>query len=455
MQYKAVRHFPHAIHPKRLGSGPIDRTITGHYSGWVKGIAWAAVIAICPFRRHFGDLFGRMTNHSGTGRRSPKPATRLAHTGRDKSLTGPFVNPPVVHASTVLYDSVDDMQNGRQPYSYGRNGTPTSEALVTAVSELEGAAGTVLCPSGLAAATVALLSCLSAGDRVLIVDNVYGPVRRFAGADLTRLGIEVVYFDPGIGGGIEALFTDNTRAVYLEAPGSLTFEMQDVPAIVAVARSHAATVLFDNTWATPIHFRPLDFGVDLSIHAATKYLGGHSDVMLGTVAASAAAWPKLRDTFRNLGMHVAPDDVFLGMRGLRTLAVRLERHYASALKVATWLATQPEVARVLYPPLPSDPGHALWKRDMSGGSGLFGVVFAGWSDAQAKQFIDGLELFGIGASWGGFESLAILAHVAKGRTVVPWQAEGPLVRLHIGLEDPDDLIADLEASLAAVRRRSP
>ena len=396
-----------------------------------------------------------MTNHSGDGPPATKPATRLVHAGRDKRLTGPFVNPPVIHASTVLYDSVDDMQNGRQRYSYGRHGTPTSDALTAAVNEMEGAAGSVLCPSGLAAATVALLSCLSAGDHILIVDSVYGPVRRFAGTILARLGIETTYYDPRIGAGIEALFADNTRAVYVESPGSLTFEMQDLPAIAEVAHRHNATVLFDNTWATPLYFRPLDHGADLSILAGTKYLGGHSDVMLGTVAASQAAWLKLEETFRFLGIHVAPDDVFLGLRGLRTLAVRLERHQRSALKVAEWLAARPEVARVLYPALPSDPGHALWKRDMSGACGLFGVVFRGWSEDQAKRFVDGLGLFGIGASWGGFESLAILAHVTWGRTVVPWKAEGPLVRLHIGLEDPDDLIADIEASLAAATRPSP
>ena len=396
-----------------------------------------------------------MTNHSGDGPRAAKPATRLVRTGRDQTLTGPFVNPPVIHASTVLYDSVDDMQNGRQHYSYGRLGTPTSEALEAAVSEMEGAAGSVLCPSGLAAATVALLSCLSSGDRVLIVDSVYGPIRRFAGTMLERLGIQVSYYDPAIGAEIEALFTANTTAVYLESPGSLTFEMQDLPAIAEVAHRHNATVLFDNTWATPLFFRPLDYGADLSIHAGTKYLGGHSDVMLGTVAANPMAWPKLQATFRAMGMHVGPDDVFLGLRGLRTLAVRLERHQASALRVANWLAARPEVARVLYPPLPSDPGHALWRRDMSGGCGLFGVIFQGWSEDQAKRFVDGLSLFGIGASWGGFESLATLAHPGPIRTAVPWLAEGPLVRLHIGLEDPDDLIADIDASLAAVKRPSP
>jgi cysteine-S-conjugate beta-lyase len=396
-----------------------------------------------------------MTDHSGDGPHAVKPATRLIHAGRHKTLTGPFVNPPVIHASTVLFGSVDDMQNKRQRYDYGRLGTPTSDALEAAVNELEGAAGSVLCPSGLAAGTVALLSCLSAGERILVVDSVYGPIRRFANTVLARLGIETVYYDPAIGADIEALFTDRTTAVYLESPGSLTFEMQDLPAIAAVAHRHNATVLFDNTWATPLYFRPLDYGADLSIHAGTKYLGGHSDVMLGTVAASPAAWPKLKATSVALGMHVAPDDVFLGLRGLRTLAVRLERHQASALKVAKWLAARPEVARLLYPPLPSDPGHGLWKRDMRGASGLFGVVFRGWSEDQAKQFIDGLGLFGIGASWGGFESLAILAHVDAIRTAIPWRAEGPLVRLHIGLEDADDLIADLAASLDAVTRPSP
>lgn len=396
-----------------------------------------------------------MTNHSGDGPHAVKPATRLIHAGRHKTLTGPFVNPPVIHASTVLFGSVDDMQNKRQRYDYGRLGTPTSDALEAAVNELEGAAGSVLCPSGLAAGTVALLSCLSAGDRILVVDSVYGPIRRFANTVLARLGIETVYYDPAIGADIEVLFTERTTAVYLESPGSLTFEMQDLPAIAAVAHRHNAAVLFDNTWATPLYFRPLDYGADLSIHAGTKYLGGHSDVMLGTVAASPAIWPKLKATSVALGMHVAPDDVFLGLRGLRTLAVRLERHQASALKVAKWLAARPEVARVLYPALRSDPGHGLWKRDMRGACGLFGVVFRGWSEDQAKQFIDGLGLFGIGASWGGFESLAILAHVDAIRTAIPWRAEGPLVRLHIGLEDADDLIADLAVSLDAVTRPSP
>ncbi|MEX0852003.1 MAG: cystathionine beta-lyase [Bauldia sp.] len=378
------------------------------------------------------------------------PSTLLVGVGRDKTLTGPFVNPPVVHASTVLFDSVEAMEELRQRYHYGRRGTPTSEALETAISEIEGAVGTVLCPSGLSAAATALLSCLSAGDEVLVVDCVYSPVRHFAATVLKRLGVAPVFYAPAVADRIEALFTEHTRAIYLESPGSLTFEMQDLAAIAAVARRHGATVIFDNTWATPIAFRALDHGADLSIIAGTKYIGGHSDLMLGTVAANEAAWPKLKATHGSMGLHVGPDDVYLALRGLRTLALRLARHGASALAVATWLAARPEVARVLYPPLPGDPGHGLWKRDMSGASGLFGVVLLGWSDQTAKRFIDGLELFGIGASWGGFESLAILSHPERARSATTWAAEGPVIRLHIGLEDPADLIADLEASFHKV-----
>jgi cystathionine beta-lyase len=377
-----------------------------------------------------------------------RPATRLTRSGRDKSLTGQFVNPPVIHASTVLFETVDDMLHRRQRYLYGRRGTPTTEALELAVGDLEGADGVVLCPSGLSAAATALLSCLSTGDEVLIVDGVYGPVRHLADTTLKRLGITTTYFDPAVGAGIAALFTERTRAVYMEAPASLTFEMQDVPAIAAVAKARGATVLFDNTWATPFHFRALDHGVDLSVIAGTKYFVGHSDAMLGTVAARGDAWPRLKEVHGSTGLHVGPDDVYLGLRGIRTLAIRLERHAQSAMIIATWLASRPEVARVVYPPLASDPGHALWKRDMTGASGLFGVVLNGWNEEQAKQFIDGLQLFGIGASWGGFESLATLSRPI--RTATRWQAEGVLIRLHIGLEDPADLMADLEAGFTRV-----
>lgn len=375
-------------------------------------------------------------------------ATRLVRMGRAKDLTGPFVNPPVIHASTVLFDSVDAMLDRRQRYVYGRRGTPTSDALEQAVAAFEDAAGAVLCPSGLSAVTTALLACLSTGDRILMVDTVYGPVRHFADTVLKRLGVATTYYDPAIGAGIASLFDERTTAVFLEAPGSLTFEMQDVPAIAAVARERGATVLMDNTWATPLFFKPLAFGVDLSIQAGTKYIGGHSDVNLGTVAAGPRLWPKLKEYHGTVGLCAAPDDIYLGLRGLRTLAVRLERQMQSALQVARWLAARQEVARVLYPALETDPGHALWKRDMSGASGLFGFVLAGWSEERAKRLIDSLSLFGIGASWGGFESLAILARPKAYRTAVPYEAEGPLVRLHIGLEEPADLIADLDAAFA-------
>ena len=379
-----------------------------------------------------------------------RPATRLVRSGRDKSLTGPFINPPVVHASTVLFDSVDDMEHLRQRYAYGRRGTPTSDALEAALNDLERADGTALCPSGLTAASIALLSCLSAGDRVLITDNVYGPVRRFADAALKRLGIEATYYDPAVGAAIEGLFTANTRAVYVESPGSISLEMQDLPAIAAVAHHHRATVLFDNTWATPFYFRALDHGADISIISGTKYLGGHSDVMLGTAAARGEAWKRLKAIHSDMGLHVGPDDMYLALRGIRTLGIRLERHAKSAMTVAKWLQARPEVARVLYPALETDPGHALWKRDMTGACGLFSVVLTGWSEDQAKRFIDHLELFGLGWSWGGFESLATLGHLKPIRTATTWQAEGPLIRLHIGLEDPADLIADLEAGFAHV-----
>ncbi len=384
--------------------------------------------------------------------RALKSATRVARVGRDKSITGPFVNPPVVHASTVLFENVAEMQGHRARYVYGRRGTPTTEALESAMTALEGGAGTVLCPSGLSAAAAALMSCLAAGDHLLVVDTVYGPVRYFADTVLKRMGVETTYFDPALGGDIAGLFTERTRAVYAEAPGSLTFEMLDLPAIGAVAHERGATVLFDNSWATPLHFQPLAHGADLAIVAGTKYIGGHSDVMLGTVAANAAAWPQLKETHGSFGTHVGPDDVYLGLRGLRTLAIRITRQAETAMTIATWLEARPEVARVLFPPLPADPGHALWKRDMTGASGLFGIILAGWSDADASRFIDGLKLFGIGASWGGYESLAILARPERVRSATPWRAEGPLIRIHVGLEDAEDLIADLDASFAAVAK---
>lgn len=382
-------------------------------------------------------------NDSNTPRR---PATRLVRSGRERSLTGPFVNPPVVHASTVLFESIDAMAHRRQRYEYGRRGTPTSDALEGALNDLHQSDGTKLFPSGLTAASASLLAFVKAGDRVLLTDSVYGPVRHFSDVTLRNLGIDVAYYDPLAGAGIAKDFTANTSIVYVESPGSLTFEMQDLPAIAKVAHDHGATVLFDNTWATPVYFNPLDHGADVAIMAGTKYIGGHSDVMLGTASARGEAWKKLKALHADMGLHVGPDDMFLALRGIRTLGVRLERHQKSAMAVARWLESRPEVSRVLYPPLESDAGHAIWKRDMTGGSGLLGVVLQGWPEKTAGQFIDHLELFGIGASWGGFESLATLPHIKTVRTARPWQSEGSLIRLHIGLEDPADLMADLAAA---------
>jgi cystathionine beta-lyase len=281
-----------------------------------------------------------------------------------------------------------------------------------------------------------------------MVDCVYAPARRFARTMLKGLGVETTFFDPCIGADIGSLFNEHTRAVYLESPGSQTFEMQDVPAIAGIARAHDITTIFDNTWATPLYFKALSFGVDISLIAATKYIGGHSDLMMGTISANERLWPKLHETHGTLGLCVGPDDIYLGLRGLRTMEVRLDRQMRSALTVARWLAQRPEVERVLHPALETDPGHAIWRRDMAGASGLFGVHFAEWKNDDAARFIDGLQLFGIGASWGGFESLAILSNPRPNRSATRWDHEGALIRLHIGLEDPDDLIADLEASFA-------
>ncbi|MFO1183842.1 MAG: cystathionine beta-lyase [Bauldia sp.] len=375
-------------------------------------------------------------------------ATRLTRLGREADLCGPFANPPVFHASTVLFDSVEEMQSGRTRYKYGRRGTPTLEALERALSDLDGAAGTVLCPSGLTAIAVAMMSAVSAGDHLLVTDNVYDPGRRFADTVLARLGVEITYFDPLAP--IEPLFRANTRAVYVESPGSLTFEMSDVPAIAALAHARGAKVIADNSWATPYFSQALGLGADIVLMAATKYIGGHSDVMLGTVSANAACWPALKSLHGSMGLCAGPDDVYLALRGLRTLGVRLDHHRSSALKIAEWLGRRAEVGRVLHPALASFPGHTLWRRDMRGSSGLFSFEPKGWTMQQAAAFVDGLQLFGIGASWGGFESLAILVDLRGSRSVRPRDPASPLIRLHIGLEDADDLIADLDRSFAAV-----
>ncbi len=394
-----------------------------------------------------------MNDNSKDGRsRSRRADTKVITAGRDPRSYHGFVNPPVYHASTVLYPSAEDFLAHRARYQYGRRGTPTTEALELALQELEGpqCAGVSLLPSGLAAISTALLSVVRAGDHVLVTDSAYGPTRNYCEQMLTRLGVATTYYDPLIGGGIGALFRPNTRLVFTESPGSLSFEMQDIPAIAQAAHAKDALVLMDNTWASPLYFRPLDHGVDLAIQAGTKYIGGHSDVMLGTVSANAATVANLKNTVRLSGLCEGPDDVYLGLRGLRTLSVRLERHHRSGLAVARWLEGRPEVLRLLHPALPSHPGHAIWQRDFTGASGLFSMVLKPAPQKAVYAFLDTLELFGIGASWGGYESLAIPFDCTPVRTATRWQPGGPTVRFHIGLEDVTDLIADLERGFAAL-----
>jgi cystathionine beta-lyase len=382
-----------------------------------------------------------------------KPDTLLSVGGRDPFAHHGYVNPPVYHASTLLYRTAEDFLARRGRYRYGRRGTPTSEALENALQELKGpsCAGVTLLPSGLSAISTSLLAVLRTGDYVLVTDSVYEPTRKFCNGMLTRLGVTTTYYDPLIGAGIASLMQPNTRAVFVEAPGSLSFEMQDIPAIAAAAHAKGAVVLMDNTWASPLYFRALDKGVDITIQSGTKYISGHSDLMFGTAAANAATWPKLRDTTHELGLCAGPDDVYLALRGLRTMGVRLARHQASGLTIARWLEQRPEVLRVLHPALPSHPGHAIWKRDFLGASGLFSVVFTPMPDKAVHAFLNTLKLFGMGASWGGYESLAIPFNCAKVRTATAWAPGGPTVRFHIGLEDVSDLTADLERGFAAMK----
>jgi cystathionine beta-lyase len=375
-----------------------------------------------------------------------KTDTILTHAGRHPHKYFGVVNTPVFRASTILNETVADLKRpkGLRDPRYGRRGTPTTFTLEDVVAELEGGFGAIVVSSGLAAVTTAILAFVKTGDHILMVDCVYGPARRFAGTYLKRFGIECTFFDPNIGAGIAELIRPNTRIVYVEAPGSQTFEMQDIPAIAEVAHKHGAKVLMDNTWATPLFFKPYEHGVDVSIHAATKYIVGHSDAMLGVVTANEESFPAVRESMDTLGGGAGPDDVYLGTRGIRTMGVRLRQHQESGLTVARWLETRPEVARVLHPGLESDAGHALWKRDFTGASGLFGAVLKPVSDKAVAAMLDGLELYGMGASWGGYESLILPTHPADYRTATPWTDEGPSLRLHIGLEDVGDLIADLE-----------
>jgi cystathionine beta-lyase len=383
-----------------------------------------------------------------------KAETRLISAGRDPKSQYGFVNPAVYHASTVLYPTAEDQVAHRSRYVYGRRGTPTTDALEEALREIEGdnCAGVVLLPSGLAAISTALLAVAGAGDHILITDSVYRPTRNFCEGLFNRMGVETTYYDPLIGGDIATLFKPNTRAVFVEAPGSQSFEMQDIPAIAKVAHDKGALVLMDNTWATPLYFKAFEKGVDISIQAGTKYIGGHSDIMFGCVSANAKAFPKLKEAHGLLGQCVGPDDVFLALRGLRTMAVRLKQHSESGFKVARWLEARPEVARVLHPGLESDPGHAIWKRDFTGACGLFSIVLKPMADKAVYAFMNELTLFGMGFSWGGFESLVIIFDCAEYRSATQWAPGGPTLRFHIGLEDPGDLIADLDNGFKAMAR---
>jgi cystathionine beta-lyase len=387
-----------------------------------------------------------------TSKKSQKQDTRLAHAGRDPARFDGFVNTPIYRGSTVLYPTLQCLEANDQDYSYGRLGTPTVDALQTALAELEGGHATLLTPSGLSAISATLLSFVSSGDDILVSDSVYRPTRRFCENVLKRLGVATTYYDPLIGGGIAGLLTDRTKLVFTESPGSQTFEVQDVPAIAEAAHKRGAVVIMDNTWATPLYFKPFSHGVDVSIHAATKYIVGHADAMLGAITTNKATRAAVARTHDELGLCPGPEDVYLGLRGLRSLSVRLARHQASGLEMAEWLAGRPEVAQVIHPARPGDPGHALWQRDFTGASGLFSIVLKPCSQKALAAMLDGLTLFGMGYSWGGYESLILPFDPRSYRSATTWQVEGPALRLHIGLEDVEDLKADLDAGFARLTK---
>ena len=378
--------------------------------------------------------------------------TRLVHAGRGPGFSDGIVNPPVMRASTILFNDMAALDAAiAAPVSglyYGRRGTPTQWALEDALTGLEpGAAGTKLFPSGVAAITTALLAVVSAGDDVLITDSAYEPTRQFADQILARFGVGVRYYDPCIGGAIGGLIQPNTRAILLESPGSLSFEVQDVPAITAAARARGVVTMLDNTWGTALRLQPLALGCDISLSALTKYVGGHSDLLMGAATANAALWPRLKNTTHRLGYHVTADDAALALRGLRTLEIRLDRAEASALVIAQWLEAHPAVERVLHPALPSHPGHHLWKRDFTGATGLFCFALKRGIRVHLPALVDSLQHFGIGFSWGGYESLVVPVNIAPIRTVTKVPYAGAMLRLSIGLEHPDDLIADLSRAL--------
>jgi cystathionine beta-lyase len=384
-----------------------------------------------------------------------KDETRLVHAGRDPERHYGIVNMPVYRASTVLSPTLADFKTraeGDRKYRsvrYGAYGTPSTFALADAVAGLEGGAGAVATASGLSAVTMAITAFVGRGEHILAADTVYTPTRQFCDGPLARFGVETTYYDPRIGGEIERQIRPETRIVFCESPGSLTFEVQDIPAIAAAAHRHGALVLLDNTWATPLFFKPFDHGVDVSIQAGTKYIAGHSDLVIGIITArSEELFRQIKETTFAFGDIPGPDDCYLALRGLRSMGARLRQQQESALAVARWLAERPEIRRVMHPALPGDPGHDLWQRDFTGASSLFGVVLKTGSEAAAARMVDGYRFFKIGASWGGYESLVLPAGPKRTRTAVPWTEPGYVLRYHVGLEDPEDLICDLADGFA-------
>lgn len=381
-----------------------------------------------------------------------KQDTLITTAGRDPDKNHGIVNPPVYHASTIVAPTLAEFRERRKHrwepgvFTYGRQGTPTHEALETAVAALLGGDRAVVLSSGLAAINAAMLAFLEAGDHVLMVDSAYGPARNFCNSFLARFGVTTTYYDPAIGGGIAELIQDNTKIVYTESPGSLTFEVQDIRAIADEAHKRGCVVIIDDTWSSGVFFKPFAHGADVSVIAATKYIVGHSDAMMGIITTTNELWQRVRQSASDLGANSGPDDVYLALRGLRTIGVRMRQHNETGLRIARWLQARPEVVEVLHPALPEDPGHALWKRDFTGACGLFGVVLKPFPEKALAAMLDGLKLYGMGASWGGFESLILLTDPAPIRvaTKARWDKAGPMLRIHAGLEDPDDLIADLE-----------
>ena len=384
-------------------------------------------------------------------RASLRRRSRLVNLGRDGEFSQGFINVPPFRGSTVLYPDVETLKKGAQRFTYGRRGSPTMQALASAWTDLTRAAGTMLVPSGIAAITSALMATLSAGDHLLMSDAVYGPSRFLANTTLKRLGVETEYYDPRIGAGIEALMRPNTTTIFAESPGSETLEIQDVPALAAAAHARGVCLIMDNTWATPLFFSPHEHGVDIAIEAGTKYLSGHSDLLLGLVSANAGWFERLRRSTETLGIPAGPEDMFLALRGLRTMDLRLREAERQGLTLATWLSERPEVLRVIHPALQDHPDHGLWKRDFSGSSGLFSVVLNPVSEAAVAALLDGLELFGLGYSWAGYESLVVPVDCTSRRTATRFAPGGPMVRFSVGFEDIEDLKADLDRGFARLR----